>query len=204
MRRRPRPLKPCATPWAHDVMKRQKLLHELSKMRAWDLEEAAHIRKTMTFVLNTEDCFERHHLPGHVSASAWIINEDGGKILLMHHSKLGQWLQPGGHADGAADMLEVARREALEETGLPGHCLQCLSPKIFDVHVHQVAAVKGAPHHQHFDIRYLFRASSNTTPPGNHESFSLAWVPIHDVKLYQNSHGHRRLVAKTRQALFKP
>jgi NTP pyrophosphohydrolases including oxidative damage repair enzymes len=100
--------------------------------------------------------------------------------------------------------LRFARREALEETGLPGHCLQCLSPKIFDVHVHQVAAVKGAPHHQHFDIRYLFRASSNTTPPGNHESFSLAWVPIHDVKLYQNSHGHRRLVAKTRQALFKP
>ena len=39
-------------------------------------------------------------------------------VLLVHHRKLGRWLQPGGHADGEADLLQVALREAREETAL--------------------------------------------------------------------------------------
>src|SRR5258706_12466368 len=69
-------------------------------------------------LLDHPRCFHRDHLPGHITASAWIVNEDFSKVLLILHAKLGRWLQPGGHADGDENVLSVASREAEEETGL--------------------------------------------------------------------------------------
>jgi 8-oxo-dGTP pyrophosphatase MutT (NUDIX family) len=53
-----------------------------------------------------------------MTGSAWIVDNTGENILLTHHAKLNRWLQPGGHADGDEDILNVAQREAEEETGL--------------------------------------------------------------------------------------
>ena len=56
--------------------------------------------------------------PGHLTGSAWIVSPDRRRTLLTHHRKLDRWLQLGGHADGQADLLAVAAREAKEESGL--------------------------------------------------------------------------------------
>ena len=50
------------------------------------------------------------------TASAYIIKD--GEILFMDHSKLGKFLQPGGHIEGNETPAEAAVREAREETGL--------------------------------------------------------------------------------------
>ena len=47
-----------------------------------------------------------------------MVSPDRESVLMLHHRKLDQWFQPGGHADGDNDVLRVALRETSEETGL--------------------------------------------------------------------------------------
>ena len=122
--------------------------------------------------------FERSHRSGHFTGSAWLINADGMRVLLMHHRKLDRWLQPGGHADGNADLARVALREAREETGVTG--LQ-VEHGIFDIDRHRIPARANEPEHWHYDVRYVVRASADERFVINQESQSLAWCPVIEI-----------------------
>jgi hypothetical protein len=74
----------------------------------------------LEFLASSPQSFERAHVPGHFTGSAWLVSADGQRVLLTHHRKLGRWLQLGGHADGDPDLAGVALREAGEESGLAG------------------------------------------------------------------------------------
>jgi hypothetical protein len=43
--------------------------------------------------------------PGHITASGFIVNKDATKMLLVQHTKLNLWLQPGGHLDEGRNHL---------------------------------------------------------------------------------------------------
>jgi 8-oxo-dGTP pyrophosphatase MutT (NUDIX family) len=118
-------------------------------------------------------CFFRDHLPGHVTGSSWIIDKTGNYVLLTHHAKLNRWLQPGGHADGDENIFAVALREAQEETGL--HAFELVLPTVFDIDIHTIPARKDFPAHDHYDVRFLFRASKNDPLILTEESHALAW-----------------------------
>ncbi len=128
----------------------------------------------LRFIRSAPDCFCRSHAAGHITGSAWLLSPDEKRALLTLHRKLGRWLQPGGHADGDADTLRVALREAEEESGISG--IEPLSTSIFDIDIHEIPArpQSGEPAHLHYDIRYLLRA-----PHGefcvSEESDALAW-----------------------------
>ena len=64
------------------------------------------------------DVYERTNLLCHVTASAWITNENRDRVLMIYHRIYDSWAWTGGHADGERDLLSVALREAREETGL--------------------------------------------------------------------------------------
>ena len=66
------------------------------------------------------EALDRTCRPGHLTGSALVADPADRRILLMFHSKLERWLQPGGHADGDGDLARVALREATEETGIAG------------------------------------------------------------------------------------
>lgn len=94
--------------------------------------------------------------PGHFTASAFVLSPDETSLLLIHHRKLGLWLQPGGHVEPEdVSLLEAARREVREETGLEE--LSLMEP-CFDLDIHQIPAYGQSPAHLHFDVRALFRA----------------------------------------------
>lgn len=128
--------------------------------------------------------FFRDHLPGHITGSAWITDESKQYVLLTHHAKLNRWLQPGGHADGNENVLDVALREAEEETGLKD--LKLLQGGIFDIDIHTIPARNDFPAHLHYDVRFLIEARRTDNLLISEESHDLAW--IHTPELSTRTH----------------
>lgn len=112
--------------------------------------------------------------PGHLTGSALVVDSAGARTLLMLHAKFGRWLQPGGHADGDANLAAVALREATEETGIDGLRIW---PQPLHLDIHEVDP-PGEDAHLHYDVRFLVRAPVDAQPQGNHESRDLRWVPL--------------------------
>lgn len=115
--------------------------------------------------------------PGHLTGSALVVDPSNRQVLVLFHAKLQRWLQPGGHADGDADLARVALREATEETGISG--LRVLEPAIdLDVHVVKPPFEDA---HEHHDVRFLVLAPPGACPLGNHESEKLEWVSVQNL-----------------------
>jgi len=180
-------------------MHRQELLQRLSRYRTPFIEEAAMVNRTRNFVMQHSNCFDRHLAIGHVSGSAWVVNPARTHALLLHHRKLGFWLQPGGHADGDSDIVRVVLKETSEESGVDFNDVRLLSDEIFDVDVHTVYESKHDPRHEHFDIRFLVEIDDSIPIPGNNESHDIGWAAIDEVARFNNALSLRRLVTKTRR-----
>lgn len=116
---------------------------------------------------------ERTTVPGHLTGSALVVDPSNQEILLLLHTKLRRWLQPGGHADGDHELAGVALREAREETGI--EALRVLVPAI-DVDIHAVDHGDGLGSHLHLDLRFLVVAEPAATVRANHESLDQRWV----------------------------
>ena len=180
-------------------MHRQELLGLLSRHRTRFMEEAGFVAHAIAFVKAHEDCFHCDLWPGHVTGSAWVVSPDRSRVLLLHHRKHDQWFQPGGHADGDADILRVALRETSEETGLDLSHIRLVEEKVFDVDVHTIPASSRGPRHQHVDIRFLVEMDDDLKIPGNDESHQVLWVPLHEVARFNNNRSTFRMVEKTRR-----
>lgn len=157
-------------------MHREPLLRAIADYVARHPEEHPCTSRFEAFVRAHPDCFSRHLVPGHVTGSAWVVHPDGEHVLLTHHRKLDMWVQLGGHSDDDPDPQRVALREAVEESGLSG--LEPLSAQVFDLDIHLIPARGSEPAHEHFDVRYALRATTDTTFRVSPESKALAWVPV--------------------------
>src|SRR5690606_38011555 len=122
--------------------------------------------------------YVRERLEGHFTASAWLVDQTGTRVLLTHHRKLGRWLQLGGHADGDEDLARVALTEAREESGLPGLVVE---PGLFDLDRHWIPDRGEVPGHWHYDARYVVRAGVDERVVVSAESLDLAWRMIAEV-----------------------
>lgn len=124
------------------------------------------------------DCYRRDCWPGHFTGSAWLVSPAGTEALLTHHRKLDRWLQLGGHADGDANLGQVALREATEESGLGGLLLE---PSIFDLDRHWIPPRGPEPGHWHYDVRFVVRATDSTDFVVSGESRALAWRGVAEI-----------------------
>lgn len=185
-------------------MHRRELLQLLDRHETRFLDEAANVQRTRAFVEAHDDCFHCDLWPGHVTGSAWVVSPDRARVLLLHHGKHNQWFQPGGHADGDADILRVALRETSEETGLDPSHVRLVSPRIFDVDIHTIPASVRGPRHAHYDIRFLVEMDDDIAIPGNRESNDITWVPLHAVTRYNNNRSTYRMLEKTRRLRHLP
>jgi 8-oxo-dGTP pyrophosphatase MutT (NUDIX family) len=155
--------------------------------------ERSSLERLTAFVERRSDCFERSLLEGHVTGSAWILDHERQACLLTHHKKLGRWLQCGGHADGDPDVMQVALREAHEESGMLG--IEPLSREIFDVDVHRIPAGK-EPEHFHYDVRFALLAPKGGELVVSEESHALAWVRRAEIDRYDTDDSVRRMAEK--------
>lgn len=155
-------------------MLRKNLLDKLQAYTPTAPEEIAYKKEILNFVINTPTCFERTHKEGHITASAWLLNNNTSKALLMHHAKLNMWVQLGGHCDGNPDTLTVALKEAQEESGIIN--IAPLKAEIFDIDVHLIPERKQEKAHFHYDIRFLLQVTSTENYTQNSESKELRWI----------------------------
>lgn len=180
-------------------MHRQDLLNLLQQHQTRFMEEAGYVSRAIAFIQAHTDCFERELWPAHVTGSTWVVSPDRERVLMLHHRKHDQWFQPGGHADGDADILRVALRETAEETALDPAEVRLLENSVFDVDIHSIPAMGNDPAHEHIDVRFLVEIDDNLFIPGNDESHEVLWVRLHDVPRYNNNRSTYRMVEKTRQ-----
>ena len=132
---------------------------ELAAYVPADAREAEEKAVILDYALRFPDTvLTRENRVAHITSSAFVVNVAGNKTLMAHHIQRGVWAWPGGHADGDANLLAVALREAEEETGAAG--LRPLSPHIasLDVlHVHaHVKHGRWVSTHLHLSAAYLF------------------------------------------------
>ena len=133
------------------------------------------------------DPFARTTRPGHVTASAFVIDLQMQQVLLTLHAKLNLWLQLGGHAEEEQyDVQEIAYREAREESGLADlhffdtrplfaslHAATAAIP--LDIDIHHIPAVGTDTTHLHYDISYIICAERSAPLAISAESRDLRW-----------------------------
>lgn len=167
-----------------------------------DAREAAFVSR-MLVLCEVEAASERAHFePGHFTASAFVLSPDRRDLVLIHHKKLGIWVQPGGHVEpGDADLADAARREVREEVGLAElEPFAAGSSTLFDVDIHLIPARKQEPAHEHFDVRFAFVAKTRQLVHSA-EVNDLRWVPLADVESMATDESVMRAVKKLRDRL---
>jgi len=145
--------------------------------------------ETLHLLESGSEPLDRRARPGHLTGSALVVDHDMSHTLLLFHTKLRIWVQPGGHADGDANLAAVALREATEETGIAA--LRIWSAPI-DLDIHEVRPPAEDPHFHH-DVRFLVIAPPGAEFVGNHESLDHQWVGLDDLALVDVDGGVLRL-----------
>ncbi len=156
------------------------LINELKHFVPYDNNEKIQLAKTLEFLQNNDNCYDRSNLVGHVTAGALVCDRKGN-ILLNHHKKSGMWFQFGGHCDGETDCLNVAKREVMEESGITD--IELGVPSIFCVSTFVVADcnAKNEPKHTHYDINFLFIVKDKYFKISS-ESIEIKWTTIAEAR----------------------
>jgi 8-oxo-dGTP pyrophosphatase MutT (NUDIX family) len=129
----------------------------------------------LTFVLARQDACERACAPGHITASALVLDHTGTQALLTLHPRLGRWVQLGGHCeDTDADIAAAALREATEESGIDGLVIDAMPAAL---HAHALTCSLGVPTH-HLDVQFVARAPEHAQAVISDESLDLRWWPL--------------------------
>ncbi len=150
-----------------------------AELRAWSAPDPGQdaLRHALLAFLaaRPDDACSRSCVPGHLTASALLVDAAAERTLLTLHPRVGRWIQLGGHCEPADDTLAAAAlREATEESGIDG---LMIDPQPLHLDVHPVTCSLGVPT-RHLDVRYLVRAPAGAVPRISVESDDLRWWPL--------------------------
>lgn len=138
----------------------------------------------LSFIDRNPDALDRKNLTAHITASAIVLNERLDSILFAFHHIYQSWSWLGGHNDGDPDLLRVAMKEAMEETGIKN--IKPLSQDMMMLDVIQVTNhIKHGvyvPDHLHLNATYFFIANESDELIINHkENSGVKWFLISDL-----------------------
>lgn len=149
----------------------------------FDEQEENDKKYFLKWIETFDDVLTRNNEFAHFSASAFVVNKERTKMLVVYHNIYDAWIYPGGHADGESDLLSVAVREIKEETGLTP---TILSNSIFSI---QSCPTKGhikrgkyIPAHTHLDVVYLLEADDSLPLSFREdESQGVKWISLNNA-----------------------
>ena len=153
----------------------------LSGYQATGENETADLGRMVQLAATAADPWSRG-LPLHFTASAVVVHPPSRRVLLRWHVKHGHWLQVGGHGDpGETSPLEIALREAAEETGLTD-LVPWPDGALRHVVVCHVGPSGTEPEHEHADLRYILAtAHPDAVRPENDQS-PLRWLTLDEAR----------------------
>ena len=179
------------------------VLDLLDRFQPRDEAEATDVARVRELAEDTEDPWARAN-PLHLTASALIVHPATGRVLLRWHQRQQAWLQVGGHGDpGESDPLEIALREAREESALTD-----LQPwpdaELWQVTVVDVPASSKEPAHQHADLRFILATgdpdAARPETPGN----PLRWLPVAEAETVTSEANLRALLTRVGDLFARP
>jgi len=137
------------------------LIQAIENYKPYNQQEVSDKAIILKALRDSSHITTRENKDHHLTASAWLINPERTKVLMVYHNIYDSWSWMGGHADGNPDLLQVAIKEVQEESGLQE--VQVVSDQIFsleiltvDGHVRRGDYVSS---HLHLNLTYLLQAS---------------------------------------------
>ena len=137
----------------------------------------------LEFIDSFDDTLTRDNIFGHFTASAFVVNKERNKMVVVYHIINDGWIYPGGHADGEEDLLKVAVREVEEETSL--------KVKVLDDNIYAIdsAPVKGhikrgkyVSAHLHLDVIFIMEADDKIPLKYKEdESKGVKWISFSEA-----------------------
>ena len=160
------------------------IYEQIKAYRPWNEQERQDQVLILDFLRKNPDAFYRTNLLAHMTASAWVVNPQRSKVLMVYHRLYDSWSWAGGHADGEEDLLAVALREVREETGV-----QRLRPVTEGIYSLEVLTVDGhekhgryVPSHLHLNVTYLLEAEEDQPlRVCEAENSGVAWFSLADA-----------------------
>jgi len=123
---------------------------------------------------------------------------------MIYHNIYKSWAWTGGHADGDSNLLNVALKEAKEETGLEN--LKVISDGIYSLKILTVSSHikrgKFVPAHLHLDCCFLLEADENEQLRiKEDENSGVKWVNISEVENISNEEEMKPVYRKLNEKL---
>ena len=180
------------------------LKSEIEKYTPYNEQEKCDKELMLEYIDTFEDVLTRENKLCHFTASNWIVNKERTKILMIYHNIYESWAWTGGHADGDRNLLNVALKEAREETGLKN--LKVLSDGIFSLQILTVDSHmkrgKFVSSHLHLDCCFLLEADENESLKINEdENSGVKWIDIDKVIEISNEKNMKPIYKKLNEKL---
>lgn len=136
-----------------------------------------------------DDLYTRDNELVHITSSGFVVNRARDKSLMVHHNIYNSWSWTGGHADGDKDLLYVAKKEVMEETGLKD--IEVVSEEFVSIDMlpvlgHRKNGTYVAPH-LHMSIAYIVEAREDeevVVKPD--ENSDVQWIPFDEVTTFSS------------------
>ncbi len=160
------------------------LKENIEKFIPYNEQEEVDRNIMLKYINDFDDVLTRQNEYGHFTSSAFVINKERTKILMIYHKIYNSWAWTGGHSDGDSDLLYVAMKEAKEETGIKN-----VTPISKDIYSLELINVNGhekrgkyVGSHVHINVTYLLEADENEEIHiKEDENSGVKWVPINEV-----------------------
>ena len=159
------------------------LRDDILAFRPYNEQEETEKRLMLQYMDTFPDLLTRENEMAHFTASCWIVNPARTHALMAFHNLYQSWAWLGGHADGEADLLAVALKEANEESGVTARPVlrDIFSVEILGVPGH-VKRGKYVSSHLHLNVTYLLEADEGQTLHEKpDENSGVRWFALRDV-----------------------
>ncbi len=165
------------------------LKEEIENYRPYNEQEEKDKQMMLQYLNTFDDVLTRKNEFGHFTASAWVVNKEKTKVLMIYHNIYKSWAWTGGHADGESNLLNTAIRELKEETGVEN--VKILKDGIFSLEIlcvnGHIKNNKYVSSHVHLNLTYLLEVDEKeVVRMKEDENSGVKWIKIEDVAKVSN------------------